>query len=129
MPCRTLPHRPEAPRKAVRRSYSAWAGLFENRAIDFMIRYSSYSLTNYRTNPSAPTELLCSLAKEYRELQDLRERVRKAEAAAASAVRSPYSERPTVGAADRSRARAAPNSTTFSTATRSARLSVGSPSM
>jgi hypothetical protein len=48
-----------------------------------MIRYSSYSRTNYRTNPSAPTELLCSVATEYRELQDLREQVRKAEAAAA----------------------------------------------
>jgi hypothetical protein len=47
-----------------------------------MIRYSSYRGTNYRTTPSGPTELLCSLAKEYRELQHLRERVRKAEAAA-----------------------------------------------
>jgi|SRR5450631_39660 hypothetical protein len=55
--------------------------LLEKPGIDFMIRYSSYSGTNYRTNPTTPTELLCSLATEYRELQDLRERVRKAEAA------------------------------------------------
>jgi hypothetical protein len=44
-----------------------------------MIRYSSYGSSNYRTNRSAPTELLCPLEKEYRELQDLRERVRMAE--------------------------------------------------
>jgi hypothetical protein len=50
-----------------------------------MIRYSSYGRTNYRTNPTAPTKLLCSLATEYRELQELRERVRKAEAAACNA--------------------------------------------
>ena len=50
-----------------------------------MIRYSSYGGTNYRTNPTTPTKLLCSLATEYRELQDLRERVRKAEAAAHNA--------------------------------------------
>jgi hypothetical protein len=47
-----------------------------------MIRYSSYGSSNYRTNQSAPTELLCPLEKEYRKLQDLRERVRMAEAAA-----------------------------------------------
>jgi hypothetical protein len=45
-----------------------------------MIRYSSYGSSNYRTNQSAPTRLLCQLEKEYRELQDLRERVRMAEA-------------------------------------------------
>ena len=38
---------------------------------------------NYRTKPSAPTNLLGSLEAEYRELRDLRERVRKAEAAVA----------------------------------------------
>jgi hypothetical protein len=38
-----------------------------------MIRYS---------NPSTPIELLGSIAKDYRELQDLREQVREAEAAA-----------------------------------------------
>jgi hypothetical protein len=43
-----------------------------------MIRYS----TQRETNPSTPIELLGSIAKEYRELQDLREQVRKAEAAA-----------------------------------------------
>jgi hypothetical protein len=54
---------------------------------DFMIRYSSYRGTNYRTNPSAPTEPLCSVAREFRELQDLRERVKNAEAAAAARLR------------------------------------------
>jgi hypothetical protein len=48
-----------------------------------MIRYSTYRGTNYPTDPSAPIELLGSIAKEYRELQELREQVRKAEAAAA----------------------------------------------
>jgi hypothetical protein len=48
-----------------------------------MIRYSSYRGTNYRTNPSGQSKLVDALAKEYQELQDLRERVRKAEAAAA----------------------------------------------
>ena len=38
---------------------------------------------NYRTKPSAPTNLLGSLEAEYRALQELRERVRKAEAAVA----------------------------------------------
>jgi hypothetical protein len=47
-----------------------------------MIRYSSYSSTNYRTKSNALTSLLRSLEAEYHELQDLRERVRKAEAAA-----------------------------------------------
>ncbi len=50
-----------------------------------MIRYSSYGSSNYRTNQRAPTELLCPLEKEYRELQDLRERVRMAEAKARDA--------------------------------------------
>jgi hypothetical protein len=54
-----------------------------------MIGYSSDGGTNYRTNPSAPTKLLCSLAIEYRELQDLRERVRMAEAAARAAPARP----------------------------------------
>jgi hypothetical protein len=52
-----------------------------------MIRYSYCPGTNYRTNLSAPTQLLSSLEKEYRELQDLRERVREAEAAAAKRLR------------------------------------------
>ncbi len=50
-----------------------------------MIRYSSYGSSNYRTNQRAPTELLYPLEKEYRELQDLRERVRMAEAKARDA--------------------------------------------
>jgi hypothetical protein len=49
--------------------------------VDFMIRYSSYASTNYRT-PSERTHL-DPLAAEYRELQELRERVKRAEAAAA----------------------------------------------
>jgi hypothetical protein len=52
-----------------------------------MIRYSTYRSTNRRTNPSTPTQLLSSLEKEYRELQDLRERVGEAEAAAAKRLR------------------------------------------
>lgn len=48
-----------------------------------MIGYSTYRGTNYRTNPSAPTRLLSSIEIEYCKLLDLRERVRKAEAAAA----------------------------------------------
>jgi hypothetical protein len=47
-----------------------------------MIRYSSYGGTNYRRNPSAPTKLPRSFEIEYRELLDLRERIRMAEAAA-----------------------------------------------
>lgn len=38
--------------------------------------------SSYRTNPSALAQLVCSIEKEYRELLDLRERVKKAEAAA-----------------------------------------------
>jgi hypothetical protein len=49
-----------------------------------MIRYSSYGSTNYRT----PSEraYLDPLAAEYRELQELRERVKRAEAAAEQRV-------------------------------------------
>jgi hypothetical protein len=53
-----------------------------------MIRYSTYGSTNRRINPSTPIQLLSSLEKEYRELQDLRERVREAEAAAAKRLRA-----------------------------------------
>jgi hypothetical protein len=42
------------------------------KGFDLMIRYSYYRGTNYRTNLNAPTQLLSSLEKEYRELQDLR---------------------------------------------------------
>ena len=44
-------------------------------------------IRNYQTNPSAPIELLGSIAKEYRELLDLREQVREAEAATANRLR------------------------------------------
>jgi hypothetical protein len=54
-----------------------------------MTRKSPYRSTNDRTNPSALTLLLRSLAKEYRELENLRERVRKAEAAAAERLIRP----------------------------------------
>jgi hypothetical protein len=51
-------------------------------AIDFMIIYSSRRGGNYQANLREPTKLFCSLVTEYRALQELRERVRKAEAAA-----------------------------------------------
>src|SRR5215831_11398152 len=54
--------------------------------IDLMIRYSSYGSTNYRT-PHERTSL-DPLAAEYRKLQELRERVREAEAAAAKRLKS-----------------------------------------
>jgi len=45
-----------------------------------MIRYSSYSTTNFR--PTSAQTYLDPLEVQYRELLELRERVRKAEAAA-----------------------------------------------
>ena len=51
-----------------------------------MIRYTSNLSTNH-TKSNVLTNLLRSLETEYHELQDLRERVRKAEAAAATRVR------------------------------------------
>jgi hypothetical protein len=73
---------PDHHRKAFGRTFSGrWSCL--KTGFDFMIRYSAYRGTNYRTNSSASTNFLHSLETEYRELQDLRERVRKAEAAAA----------------------------------------------
>ena len=56
--------------------------------VDFMIRYTSYNITNYPEKPDGQTNLLGSLETEYRELQKLRERVRKAEAAAAKRLGS-----------------------------------------
>jgi hypothetical protein len=56
----------------------------------FMIRYSSYGSRNYRT-PGKRT-YLDPLSAEYRELQELRERVNKAEAAAAQRLKSPVKE-------------------------------------
>jgi hypothetical protein len=46
-----------------------------------MIRYLSGRGGNHQTKPPEPTKLPNSLADEYRELLELRERVRKAEAA------------------------------------------------
>jgi hypothetical protein len=59
-----------------------------------MIRYSAYGGTNYRMKPSAPSNLPCSLETEYRDLQELRERVRKAEAAATRRLHPRGSGRP-----------------------------------
>ena len=61
-----------------------------------MIKYSSYSRTNYRTNPSPPAKLPSSLEIEYRELQDLRERVRKAEALLQRAGRAAGGDSPEI---------------------------------
>lgn len=49
-----------------------------------MIRYSSYGSTNHRA-PSSQIIYLDPLEADYHELQELRERVRKAEAAARTA--------------------------------------------
>ena len=54
-----------------------------------MAKNSTYRPRNDRTNPSALTLLHRSLIKEFRELQDLRQRVRKAEAAAAERLIRP----------------------------------------
>jgi hypothetical protein len=51
-------------------------------SLDFMVRYSTSRSTIRLTNPNALTELVSRVEKEYRELLDLRERVKKAEAAA-----------------------------------------------
>jgi hypothetical protein len=53
---------------------------FQSGGLDFMVRYSSYGVTIFGS-PSAQT-YLDPLEKQYRELLELRERVRKAEAAA-----------------------------------------------
>jgi hypothetical protein len=58
-----------------------------------MIRYSSYGSTNYR-RPAAQIIYLDRLEAEYRELLKLRERVRKAEAAAAQRTGRRVSPRP-----------------------------------
>jgi hypothetical protein len=58
----------------------------------FMIRYSSYGSTNYRT-PSERT-YPDPVAAEYRELQELRERINKAEAAAAERLKSRGERKP-----------------------------------
>jgi hypothetical protein len=47
-----------------------------------MIRYSTSRSAIRLTNPNALTELVSPVEKEYRELLDLREQVKKAEAAA-----------------------------------------------
>jgi hypothetical protein len=49
-----------------------------------MIRYSSYAGSNYRKTASEHGYRLGTLETEYRELQELRERVKQAEAAAKS---------------------------------------------
>ena len=52
-----------------------------------MVRYLHRRDTNYRRKPNAPSTLDDALETEYRELQELRERVRKAEAAKAKRLR------------------------------------------
>jgi|HubBroStandDraft_5_1064220.scaffolds.fasta_scaffold225765_2 hypothetical protein len=61
-----------------------------------MIRHSNYRSTNRRTNPSTPIQPISSLENEYQELQDLRERVREAEAAAAAETAAAKRPRPCV---------------------------------
>jgi hypothetical protein len=56
---------------------------------DVMIRYSSYSCTNYREKPIEKTDWLDPLEKAYGELLELRERVKQAEAAAAKGIMTP----------------------------------------
>jgi hypothetical protein len=46
-----------------------------------MIRYSSYGSINYRDKPREKIEWLDPLQRQYRELLELRERVKRAEAA------------------------------------------------
>jgi hypothetical protein len=50
------------------------------KVLEFMIRYSSYGATNF--GPSSAQTYLDPIEKQYREVLELRERVRKAEAAA-----------------------------------------------
>jgi hypothetical protein len=69
-----------------------------------MIRYSSYGSTNFRT-PSIQIVYLDRLEVEYRKLQELREQVRKAEAADAQR------KRPRSGAMPRGVTRFRPRST------------------
>ena len=59
---------------------------------NFMIRYSSNGSTNYRM----PSELTYPdpLAAEYRELQELRERVNRAKAAASQRLKSRGERKP-----------------------------------
>jgi hypothetical protein len=57
-----------------------------------MIRYSSYGSRNYRT-PSERT-YPDPLAAEYRELQELRERVNRAKAAASQRLKSRGERKP-----------------------------------
>lgn len=53
-----------------------------------MIRYSSYSSTNYRDKPRDKIEWLDPLQRQYHELLELRERVKQAEAARARKSRN-----------------------------------------
>ena len=53
-----------------------------------MIRYSSYGCTNNGKAPNECADLIDPLEAEYRKLQELRERVRRAEAAAAQRTES-----------------------------------------
>jgi hypothetical protein len=74
-------HFPDPPSLSRRSKNNLRPTVFVLKGNDLMTGYSPYGGTNYRANQSAPTKLLCSVAIEYRELQNLRERVRMAEAA------------------------------------------------
>lgn len=63
-----------------------------NGGPDFMIRYSCYGATNYRTQDSRFSDL-GPLEADYRELLELRERVKNAEAASKRLRPSTASER------------------------------------
>jgi hypothetical protein len=68
---------------------TGYVGSGPHFSVIFMAKNSTYRPRNDRTNPSALTLLRRSLIKEFRELQDLRQRVRKAEAAAAERLIRP----------------------------------------
>jgi hypothetical protein len=68
---------------------TGYVGSGPHFSVIFMAKNSTYRPRNDRTNLSALTLLRRSLIKEFRELQDLRQRVRKAEAAAAERLIRP----------------------------------------
>jgi hypothetical protein len=74
-------HFPNYRRKRCRLHHFRPALLLET-GVDFMIGYASYGGRNYRKNRTERANGFDPLEKEYRELQELRERVKKAETAA-----------------------------------------------
>jgi hypothetical protein len=66
------------------------AAIFQSaKVLDFMIRYSSYGATNFRA-PSEQNNHPDLLEEQYSELLELRERVKKAEAAAVQRKRPSF---------------------------------------